>query len=246
MSFDFPEQWPEHEAEFTTPAKGTFVDGRVVGVRRGSDNRDNPTIDLALVVCKDQKALREGDTSESDVGGELILSRGSLNGGAAPITMERLKFFGNHPDAARLAYKADVKFLSQCHQLKSMADDKGNVAVNGKTMSLLEAQQEVATGLALIRGDTAALGLAKVARCVVVDDSFTKGAGTRNEETVVTRKLKYVNPIPTAAVEDDAMKMLGLLGGKKAAPAPAKAGGAVTQPARGATSAPPEGGELDF
>lgn len=256
-TFAWPETMPADEAQFVTEGKGTFVEARVAAVRLGQDTRGGQRVELALRVLDGQQANRLSDSGRidsgtSDVGGEYVLGKMSLNGDAPKVTFASLRAFGYSPLAAAEAYETD----KQAQALRTRVAQQAA----GQQLSpadLAAKQDEVCGMLALSRGGATlpdgtpdyatraaalkACGLDRTpARLVVLQETFTPAKG----DPSTTVRLKYVNPIPRAANEDD---LVAFVLSRPGASAPAK----LTPPGRnggpaGGSSPPPNADNVDF
>lgn len=240
----FPER-PQHDAEFTTP-KGHEVEAKVVGIRLSqSKNGVQPDqVDFLFQVNPGQKADRAANPTagimagNGDVSGWPVWHTGSLNGGAAAITMKTMTVSGYSPEAVKAAYANDPEAVGILQQVASDMAGKQTEEMPVSYTSILaehilKEQVNALTILALIREDVEALGLGtKTVKLTVMEDTY---------KDVTRRRCNYVNALPVAPVASDVRKLLnsGLsaaLSAKQAAP--------TSKPPVAGKSAPPAGNNI--
>lgn len=221
--FTFPESLPQHECEWLTNAEAKQkLYARCCGVRISTDRKGQPVAHIALRVEDDQPVLNAVTNQPQSYNGTTAITVRYLTGGALENTMGVLRILGFDVTKARTSYAQDPQALAMVQQLKAKGHNDDKI-------------DEALSMLALQRGDIAACGLgSKVVRIDSKDDSFTTSKG----ETIVTRKVNWIEAIPAPVTADAVLQLADLLGG---AMRPTKAAAKSTQASsKGATSAPPK------
>lgn len=225
--FTFPESLPQHECEWLTNSESKQkLDARCCGVRISTDRKGQPVAHIALRILDDQLVLNAVTNQQQNYSGTTAITVRYLTGGALENTMGVLRILGFDVTKARTAYAQDPQALAMAQQLKAKGHNDDKI-------------DEALSMLALQRGDIAACGLgSKVARIDSKNDSFTTSKG----ETIITRKVNWIEAIPAPVTADSVLQLADMLGG---AMRPTKVAKSTQAPSKGATSAPPKSAAAD-
>lgn len=220
--FTFPESLPQHECEWLTNSEAKQkLDARCCGVRISTDRKGQPVAHIALRVVDDQPVLNAVTNQPQSYTGTTAITVRYLTGGALENTMGVLRILGFDVTKARAAYAQDPQALAMAQQLKAKGHNDDKI-------------DEALSMLALQRGDIAACGLgSKVVRIDSKNDPFTTSKG----ETIITRKVNWIEAIPAPVTADSVLQLADMLGG---AMRPTKVAKSAQAPSKGATSAPPK------